>query len=141
LKPGNLSLAARVGIYTGDVVVGDLIGAGPAQEQAVVGETPNLAARLQRSAEAGTVVIGPRTRRLIGEGFECEDLGGKTFAGVSESIRVWRVLRPGSKASRFDILRGAALVPLVGREEEVGILAKRWDMAKRSKGQVVTLLG
>ena len=142
LKPhGDLKLAARAGISTGNVVVGDLIGAGAAQEQAVVGETPNLAARIQSLAEAGTVVIGPSTRKLLGAGFKCEDLGERMLAGVKEPIRLWHVLRPSQQASRFDALRGEALVPLVGREEEVAMLARRWDLAKQGKGQVVGLLG
>jgi class 3 adenylate cyclase len=142
LKPhGDLKLAARVGISTGKVVVGNLIGAGAAQEQAVVGDTPNLAARIQSLAEAGTVVIGSSTRKLLGASFKCEDLGQRTLAGVKEPVQVWRVLRPRRQASRFEALRGAVLVPLVGRDEELAILARRWALAKQGKGQVVMLSG
>jgi class 3 adenylate cyclase/predicted ATPase len=141
LKPrGDLNLAARVGISTGTVVVGDLIGAGAAQEQAVVGEAPNLAARLQSLAEPGTVVVGPSTRKLLGASFECEDLGDKTLAGINVPVRAWRVLRP-SKAGRFDAMRRAVLAPLVGREEEVALLARRWELVRQGKGQVVVLSG
>ena len=142
LKPrGNLDLAARVGIATGQVVVGDLVGAGAMQEQAVVGETPNLAARIQGLAEPGTVAIAPSTRKLIGAAFECQDLGQRTLAGVSKPIRVWRVLRPSPTASRFDAMRSAALTPLIGREEELAILTRCWGLARQGKGQIVLLTG
>jgi class 3 adenylate cyclase/tetratricopeptide (TPR) repeat protein len=142
LKPkGDLNLAARVGINTGKVVVGDLIGVGAAQEQAVVGETPNLAARIQSLAEPSTVVIGPSTRKLLGAGFVCEDLGDKMLAGVNVPVRIWRVVRPSREGGRFDAMRGEALAPLVGREEEVAILARRWELVRQGNGQVVVLSG
>jgi hypothetical protein len=92
-------------------------------------------------AEPGTVVIGPTTRKMVGAGFECEDLGDKTLAGVSEPVRVWRVLRSIGQTSRFDAMRAEALMPLVGRQEEITILARRWNLAKKGKGQVVVLSG
>ena len=101
-------LRARVGIATGLVVVGDLIGEGSAQEQSVVGETPNLAARLQALAEPGAVVIAASTRRLVGEMFDCRDLGALDVKGIAGPILVWRVVRPSAIESRFEALRGSA---------------------------------
>ena len=142
LKPRNdLELAARVGISTGQVIVGDLIGKGAAQEQAVVGETPNLAARIQGLAPRGAVVIGPVTKSLVGAAFEFEDLGEQALAGVSGPTRLWRVVRTSPNTSRFDMMRGAVLAPLVGRDEEVAILARRWELARRGEGQVVVISG
>jgi class 3 adenylate cyclase len=132
---------ARVGIATGLVVVGDLIGAGSAQEQSVVGETPNLAARLQALAEPDAVVIAAGTRRLVGDLFEYCDLGAVEVKGIAEPVPAWQVLRPSVVASRFEALRGSALTPLVGRDEEIDLLLRRWARAKASDGQVVLISG
>jgi len=137
----SVTLQARVGIATGLVVVGDLIGAGPAQEQSVVGETPNLAARLQALAEPDAVVIGAGTRRLVGDLFEYRDLGAVEVKGLAASVPAWCVLRPSAVASRFEALRGSALTPLVGREEETDLLLRRWARAKVGDGQVVLISG
>jgi class 3 adenylate cyclase len=134
-------LQARVGIATGLVVVGDLIGEGSAQEQSVVGETPNLAARLQALAEPGAVVIAPRTRRLVGELFEYRDLGAVAVKGLAGPVPAWQVLRPSAVASRFEALRGSALAPLIGRDEEIDLLLRRWTRAKAGDGQVVLVSG
>jgi class 3 adenylate cyclase/predicted ATPase len=134
-------LQARVGIATGLVVVGDLIGEGSAQEQSVVGETPNLAARLQALAEPDSVVIAAGTRRLLGDLFEYRDLGAVQVKGIAAPVPAWRVLRPGAVASRFEALRGSALTPLVGREEEIDLLLRRWARAKTGDGQVVLISG
>jgi class 3 adenylate cyclase len=136
----STKLQARVGIATGLVVVGDLIGAGPAQEQSVVGETPNLAARLQALAEPDTVVIAAGTRRLIGDLFEYRDLGGIEVKGIG-TVPVWQVLRPSAVASRFEALHGSRLSPLVGRDEEIDLLLRRWERAKAGDGQVVLISG
>jgi len=133
-------LQARVGIATGLVVVGDLIGRGAAQEQAVVGETPNLAARLQALAAPGTVVIAPSTRRLTGGLFHYEDLGAVEIKGLAAPVAVWRVLRESGAESRFEALR-AARTPLVGREEELAMLERRWRQAKSGEGCVVLVSG
>src|ERR1700726_2647117 len=114
----SAKLQARVGIATGLVVVGDLIGEGSAQEQSVVGETPNLAARLQALAEPNAVVIAPSTRRLLGDLFEYCDLGPQQLAGFAEPQPAWRVLGESGAVSRFEALRSGE-TPLVGREEEV----------------------
>jgi len=135
----SVKLQARIGIATGLVVVGDLIGEGSAQEQSVVGETPNLAARLQALAESETVVIAAGTRRLLGDLFEYRDLGGVEV--IAAPVPAWQVLRPSAVASRFEALRGAALTPLVGREEEIDLLVRRWARAKAGDGQVVLISG
>ena len=134
-------MQTRVGIATGLVVVGDLIGSGAAQEQAIVGETPNLAARLQGIAEPNTVVIAEGSRRLLGNLFELEDLGPKNLKGIAGSVRTWAALRPSSVESRFEALHTSGLTALVGREEELELLLRRWGRAKTGEGQVVLLSG
>jgi class 3 adenylate cyclase len=134
-------LQTRVGIATGLVVVGDLIGSGASQEQAIVGETPNLAARLQGIAEPNSVVIAEGTRKLVGNLFELEDLGAPDLKGISGSVRAWAALRPSSVESRFEALHMGGFVALVGREEELEILLRRWSRAKDGQGQVVLLSG
>ena len=134
-------LEARVGVATGMVVVGDLIGKGSAQEQAVVGETPNLAARLQGIAEPNTVVIAESTRKLLGNLFELEDLGTREVKGISEPVRAWTAVRPSAVESRFEALHASGLTALVGREEELELLLRRWSRAKTGEGQVVLLSG
>jgi len=134
-------LQVRIGIATGLVVVGDLIGAGSAQEQTIVGETPNLAARLQTLAQAGTLVIADGTRRQIGALFEIEDLGPQPLAGFAEPQPAWRVVRESDVMSRFEALRGEALTPFVGREDEIELLLRRWQRATAGDGQVVLVSG
>ncbi|HEY7599025.1 MAG TPA: adenylate/guanylate cyclase domain-containing protein, partial [Candidatus Limnocylindrales bacterium] len=135
------SLAARVGIATGVVMVGELIGAGAAQEQAVVGETPNLAARLQALAAPGAVVISQSTRRLLGGLFELDDLGPQRLKGFAEPLAAWRVAGEGRAEGRFEALRGEHLTPLVGREHELAILLERWAWARDGDGQLVLISG
>ena len=137
----HAALQTRVGIATGIVVVGDLIGSGASQEQAIVGETPNLAARLQAIADPDMVVIAPGTRRLLGNLFELGDLGARDLKGMPGSVRAWAVLRASSVESRFEALRGSGLTDLVGREEETELLLQRWSRAKTGEGQVVLLSG
>ena len=134
-------LQSRVGIATGLVVVGDLIGAGAAQEQAVVGETPNLAARLQGIAEPNMVVIAENTRRLLGNLFDLQDLGKKDLKGLAGPVRTWAALRASSAEGRFEALHTTGLTALVGREEELELLLRRWSRAKTGEGQVVLLSG
>ncbi len=129
-------LAVRIGIATGLVVVGDLIGAGAAQEQAVVGETPNLAARLQGLAEPNEIVIADSTRRQIGGLFEITDLGPQALKGFAAEQLVWRVVGESGVASRFEALRSGQ-TPLVGRDEEIDLLLRRWAQAKAGEGRVV----
>ena len=134
-------LLTRVGIATGLVVVGDLIGSGASQEQAIVGETPNLAARLQGVAEPNTVVVAESTRKLVGNLFELDDLGAKDLKGIAGPVRAWMALRAGSVEGRFEALHGTGLTALVGREEELELLLRRWSKAKTGEGQVVLLSG
>ena len=134
-------LQTRVGIATGLVVVGDLIGSGQAQERGIVGETPNLAARLQGVAEPNMVVIAEGTRKLLGNLFDLEDLGQKELKGIAGATRAFAALRAGSAESRFEALHASGLTALVGREEETELLLRRWSKAKGGEGQVVLLSG
>ena len=136
-----VSLQTRVGIATGLVVVGDRVGSGEAQERAIVGETPNLAARLQDVAEPNTVVIADSTRRLLGNLFELGDLGAQHLKGIGVPVRAWVALRASRVASRFEAMHAADLTALVGREEETELLLRRWAKAKSGEGQVVLLSG
>src|SRR5215813_2919707 len=137
----RVSLQTRVGIATGLVVVGDLTGSGQTQERSIVGETPNLAARLQGIAEPNTVVICDSTRRLVGNLFELEDLGPRDLKGIVRPVRAWAALRASSVASRFEALHATGLTALVGREEEFELLRRRWFKATDGEGQVVLLSG
>jgi class 3 adenylate cyclase len=134
-------LQTRVGIATGLVVVGDLIGSGASKEQAIVGETPNLAARLQSVAEPNSVVFAESTRKLVGSLFELNHLGAQDLKGIERPVRAWAALRPASIESRFDALHVSGLTELVGREEELELLLRRWSRGKAGEGQVVLLSG
>ena len=134
-------LQVRIGISTGLVVVGDLIGEGDAQERGVVGEAPNLAARLQALAEPGQVVISHGTRRLTGGLFDYRDLGRVALKGVSSPVQAWQILGASGVESRFEAQRGTSLTPLVGREEELELLLRRWQRAKVGDGSVVLVSG
>src|SRR5215470_15836726 len=136
------SLQTRVGIATGLVVVGDLMtGSGEAHQRGIIGETPNLAARLQGTAEPNTVVIAEATRRLLGNLFELKDLGARDLNGVAEPLRAWVALRASTVESRFEALHAAGLTALVGRGEEIELLRRRWSKTKTWDGQVVLLSG
>ncbi|MGY4400806.1 AAA family ATPase [Bradyrhizobium sp. USDA 3315] len=134
-------LQVRVGVATGLVVVGDLIGSGEAQQRGIVGETPNLAARLQAVAEPNTVVIAEDTRRLLGDLFELRDLGPKDLKGIARPVRAFAALQASSVASRFEAMHPGGLTALVGREEELELLLRRWSRAQAGEGQVVLLSG
>jgi class 3 adenylate cyclase len=136
----HVPLQTRVGIATGLVVVGDLIGSGVAQEHGIVGETPNLAARLQALAEPGAVVVAEKTRRQIGTLFELVDLGPQQLKGFGDAQRPWRVLGENQALGRFAALR-MSTVPLVGRDEELELLLRRWAQAKVEGERVVVLSG
>ncbi len=137
----RIALQTRVGVATGLVVVGHLIDAGGTQERGIIGETPNLAARLQAFAQPNMVVIAASTRRLLGDLFELNDLGAKELKGIAGPVRVWSVLRASSVAGRFEALHAGGLTDLVGREEESELLLRRWARAKSGEGQVVLLSG
>ncbi len=137
----DTALQTRVGIATGLVVVGDLVGSGESQERGIVGETPNLAARLQGLAQPNMVVIAESTRRLIGNLFELKDLGLQDLKGIAGSVQVWAALRPGTVAGLFEAFHGGDLSTLVGRDEETQLLLRRWSRAKDGEGRVVLLSG
>jgi class 3 adenylate cyclase/tetratricopeptide (TPR) repeat protein len=139
--PSDVELQIRVGIATGTVVVGDLLGEGAAREQAVVGETPNLAARLQALAEPGAVLISANTRQLTGGYFEYRELGAVALKGWAESIPAWHVLRACEVESRFEATHKTKLPMLLGRDEEVELLLRRWRHATQAEGRVVLLKG
>jgi class 3 adenylate cyclase/tetratricopeptide (TPR) repeat protein len=138
--PGPEPLQAHIGIATGLVVVGDLIGKGAAQERGVVGETPNLAARLEGLAAPGTLVIADSTRSQLGSLFKLEDLGVRPLAGFAEPQRCWRVTGESGAPSRFEALRSDT-TPLVGRDEDLEMMLRRWHQAKAGEGRVVLLSG
>jgi class 3 adenylate cyclase/tetratricopeptide (TPR) repeat protein len=137
----HAALQTRVGIATGLVVVGDLIGSGASQEQAIIGDTPNLAARLQGIAEPNTVVIAEATRGLLGNLFELRDLGPKDLKGIAGPVRAFAALRVSSVEGRFEAMHPSGMTALVGREEELDLLVRRWSKAKNGEGQVVLLSG
>src|SRR5450432_207229 len=137
----HAALQTRVGIATGVVVVGDLIGSGSSQEQPIVGDTPNLAARLQGIAAPNSVVIAESTRKLVGSLFELEGLGPQELKGISGPTPAWAALRPASVEGRFEAMHASGLTDLVGREEELDLLLRRWSKAKSGEGQVVLLSG
>jgi class 3 adenylate cyclase/predicted ATPase len=134
-------LQVRIGIATGLVVVGDIIGKGEAQERGIVGETPNLAARLQAVAEPNMVVIAEGTRKLLGHLFDLHDFGPLDLKGIAGPVRAFAALRARSVESRFEALHASGLTALVGREEEFELLLRRWSRAKAQEGQVVLLSG
>jgi len=138
--PAREDLSVRLGIATGLAVVGDLIGEGAAQERGVVGETPNLAARLQALAMPNTLVIAEATRRQVGGLFDLADLGPQALAGFAEPQPAWRVIGESGMLSRFEALRSGT-TPLVGRDEEVELLTRRWQQAKSGEGRVVLISG
>jgi class 3 adenylate cyclase/predicted ATPase len=134
-------LRTRIGIATGLVVVGDIVGSGGALECGIVGETPNLAARLQAIAEPNMVVIAEGTRKLLGNLFELQDFGARELKGIAGQVRAWAALRASCVESRFEALRASGLTALVGREEESELLLRRWAKVKKGEGQVVLLAG
>ncbi|WP_167528891.1 ATP-binding protein [Bradyrhizobium macuxiense] len=134
-------LQVRIGAATGMVVVGDLVGSGEALERGIVGETPNLAARLQGIAEPNMVVIAEDTSRLLGNLFELRDLGPRELKGIGGKVRAFAVLRASSAQGRFEAMHGGELTALVGRDEQLELLLRRWAKAKTGQGQLVLLCG
>ena len=139
--PAGEPLAARVGIATGLVVVGDLVGEGAAREEAVIGETPNLAARLQETASPGAVVIADGTRRLLGELFELRELGPTWLKGFAQPVGRFQVLREHPAGSRFEARQSGRALPMVGRDQELALVLERWRQAVAGEGQAVLLVG
>jgi class 3 adenylate cyclase len=139
-QPQGVRLAVRIGIHTGPVVVGTM-GSGGRHEQLALGETPNLAARLQSLAAPDTVAISATTHRLVQGYFRCDDLGSPSLKGVEAPMRVYRVVEESAAQSRLDVAGASGLTPLVGREHEVGLLRERWAQSRDGLGQVVLLSG
>jgi tetratricopeptide (TPR) repeat protein len=135
------TLCARVGIATGMVIVGHLVGAGESLEKAVVGDAPNLASRLQSLTEPGTVAIADSTRRLTRGLFDYRDIGSQAIKGYDQQVLIWRVLRESSIDSRFEALRASGAAPLFGRENELALVLRRWREVQRDGGRVVVLSG
>ena len=136
----GVKLQARIGVASGVVIVGDLIREGITQENAAIGETTNLAARLQALAEANSIVISPETQRLVGALFEYRDLGQHALKGFAEPVHVHQVVRASNLESRFEARQQAAS-PLLGRDEDLDLLARRWQQAKSGQGRVVFISG
>jgi class 3 adenylate cyclase len=137
---GPAPLLVRIGIATGAVVVGETAAGDASVPKAAVGETPNRAARLQGLAGADEIMISPTTRRLAGGAFEYADLGEHTLKVIVEPVRVWRVAGVAAGEGRFEAVHGdAQLTPLVGRDEEIALLLRRWRQAAEGEGQVVLL--
>jgi class 3 adenylate cyclase/predicted ATPase len=136
----GIQLGVRLGIHTGLVVIGDM-GGGGRQEQLALGETPNIASRIQGRAEPNTLAISEATYRLVEGYFTCESLGEHTLRGVSQPLHIYRVLGESGVHSRLEVAQTRGLTPLVGREQEVGLLLERWQQAKFGQGQVVLLTG
>ena len=134
-------LQTRIGIATGLVVAGDLVGEGVSETRAISGETPNLAARLQTLAEPGTVVVSKSTRQLARGLFEFTDLGHRRLKGIVEPVELWRVDSDKAIESRFEAIHARSLTPFIGREHEIALLVERWEQAKSGEGQVVLLSG
>jgi class 3 adenylate cyclase len=140
-RPPGVELAVRIGIATGPVIVGDQIGEGTASETAVVGETPNLAARLQALAEPNQIVVSTATRAMLGDHFDLEDLGAHELKGFAEPVLAGRVLSARDVESRFAATRAGSSAPLVGRQEEMGLLLRAREGSSRGRGQVVLIQG
>lgn len=141
LTAANRRLSARVGIATGLVIVGELIGEGTSLEEAVIGETPNLAARLQALAQPGSVTVSPLTRKLVEGHFELEDQGEHTLKGFAEPVQVWSVTGSKVGVSRFAARTGQGLTPLVGRDRELDLFVDLWRQAAGSRGQMLLVSG
>jgi class 3 adenylate cyclase/tetratricopeptide (TPR) repeat protein len=140
-RPPAVELAVRIGIATGPVIVGDQIGEGTASETAVVGETPNLAARLQALAQPNQIVVSAATRAMLGDHFDLEDLGAYELKGFAEPVPAWRVLSARDVESRFAATRTGSSAPLIGRHEEMGLLVRAWEGSSHGRGQVVLIQG
>jgi class 3 adenylate cyclase len=135
------SLAVRVGIATGPVVVGDILDSGETRKRSVIGETPNRAARLLGQAEPGSIVVDEMTKRLTGAMFEWVDLGTSELKGLPHPVRIWRVVGQAAVESRSEALHARRLSPLIGRDEELNLLLGRWRCASSGKGQIVLISG
>ena len=139
--PDGTRVQARIGIATGLVVVGEIVGSGAAQERAIVGETPNLAARLQALAAPDTILVSEATQNLLGGLFELESTGEHELKGFARSVPAWRVVGEAAVESRFAASRAGRDLPMVGRAHEMGLMLDRWRLARGGEGQIVTVIG
>jgi class 3 adenylate cyclase/tetratricopeptide (TPR) repeat protein/ABC-type transport system involved in cytochrome c biogenesis ATPase subunit len=139
--PNGSTLSTRVGVATGVVIVGDLIGSGATQEAAVVGETPNLAARLQGNAGLNQLVVAKETHRLLGTIFDVSSLGGQDLKGIASPVEAYRIDGETSFQSRFAARQSGDLTPIIGRRREIDLITERWTLARSSKGQMVIISG
>ena len=139
--PDGTRLQARIGIATGLVVVGEIVGTGSAQERTIVGETPNLAARLQSLAAPDTILISEATQHLLGGMFDLEPIGEHELKGFARPVPVWRARGEASVESRFAAIRTGGNLPFIGRAHEMGLLLDRWRLARQGEGQIVTVIG
>ena len=137
----DLELAVRIGVHTGLVVAGEMGGGDRVEALAIVGETPNVAARLQEAAKPDTVVISDITANLVQGYFLCEAMGFQDLKGISQPMELFGVLSKSGAQTRLDVAVAARLTPLVGRNQELSLLLDRWDQAKEGLGQVVLLNG
>ena len=137
----DTTLQVRIGIATGLVVVGELIGEGEARLRGLVGDTPDFAMRLQARAEPDTIVVSEATRRLLGNTFEMEELGSQALRGIDAPAAAWLILGERENVSRFEASRSETLTPFVGRDTEIALLVERWHRATKAKGQVAVLSG
>jgi len=136
----GIQLALRLGIHTGLVVIGEMGGAGR-QEQLALGDVPNVCSRIEGLAAPNTMAVSEVTYRLIQGYFACQDLGAQTLRGVAEPLHVYRVLQESGARGRLDVAQARGLTPLVGREQEVGLLLERWAQVNAGHGQVILLTG
>ena len=139
--PDKTRVQARIGIATGLVVVGEIIGTGIAQERTIVGETPNLAARLQALAGPDTILVSETTQNLLGGLFELEHTGEHELKGFARPVPAWRVIGEATVESRFAAIRTGENLPLIGRAHEMGLMLERWQLARQGEGQIVTVIG
>jgi len=139
--PDHSRVQTRIGIATGLVVVGEIIGTGTAQERTIVGETPNLAARLQALAGPNDILVSEATQNLLGGLFELERTGEHELKGFSRAVPAWRVRCEASVESRFAAIRAGRKLPLIGRAHEMGLILERWSLARQGEGQIVTVTG
>jgi predicted ATPase/class 3 adenylate cyclase len=137
----GVALSVRIGVATGTVIAGDRIGEGAAQEQAIFGEPPHLAARLQAVAEPGMVVICANTQRLAAGHFKYHDLGAIPLKGLAAPVQVWQVLRRSRVESRFEARQSATFQRPIGRDKELDLLMQKWRQAQQGEGQVVVVTG
>lgn len=139
--PDGTRVQTRIGIATGLVVVGEIIGTGTAQERTIVGETPNLAARLQALAGPDTIIVSESTQTLLRGLFELDRTGEHELKGFARPVPAWRVRCEATVESRFAAIRAGRNLPLVGRAHEMGLLLERWRLARQGEGQIVTVTG